>query len=379
MTQTVLLDGIKIKDMPFQIIDGDRGANYPKGHEFTDSGFCLFLSAKNVTSDGFDFSQNQFISSEKDLSLRKGKLQPRDLVLTTRGTVGNVAFYDSSVSYENIRINSGMVILRCDESVLLPEYLYFVLRSNVFQKQVLNFRSGSAQPQLPIRDMQNMKLPLPGIETQKRIAEVLGRIDEKIELNRAMNETLEQMGQALFCHYFVDNPEAEGWEDVKFADVADILTGKGSTKSQISEDGYIPLYGANGVMGLSEDYLYDEPLVITGRVGTLGAVRAVTGKAWFSDNVLIMRPKVPSFGFVYSLAKTFDYVSMNRGSSQPLITQTDLRNRTVKLPSAETLKNFEEKFSPLFSRQQNNNDEIQTLTTLRDTLLPRLIGEKVKV
>ena len=290
--------------------------------------------------------------------------------------VGRVGAYCGSVYIERnpfwLSDNALGVTTKNDADL---EFIFYLLKSMDLNRKSV----GGAQPLLTQGILNSISVDLPDLETQKKIAEVLGRIDEKIELNRAMNETLEQMGQALFCHYFVDNPEAEGWEDVKFADVADILTGKGSTKSQISEDGYIPLYGANGVMGLSEDYLYDEPLVITGRVGTLGAVRAVTGKAWFSDNVLIMRPKVPSFGFVYSLAKTFDYVSMNRGSSQPLITQTDLRNRTVKLPSAETLKNFEEKFSPLFSRQQNNNDEIQTLTTLRDTLLPRLIGEKVKV
>ncbi len=379
MSKTTLFGYKKIKDMPFQVIDGDRGANYPKGHEFSNSGFCLFLSAKNVTKNGFDFKHMQFITPEKDLQLRKGKLQRGDVVLTTRGTVGNVALYDDTVEYEDIRINSGMIIIRCNQTEILPKYLYFVLKSNVFQDQVMNFQSGSAQPQLPIRDMQNMELPLPSIKQQQYVINQLGTFDEKIGLNRKMNETLEQIGQALFRHYFIDNPDAEKWKEGNLSDIADVSTGKGSTKSQLSEHGVVPLYGANGVMGTSEDYLYNEPLVITGRVGTLGKVRAVTGKAWYSDNVLIMKPRVASFGFIYYLARTFDYISMNRGSTQPLVTQTDLKNRRIRIPDNQTLGNFEQRFSDLFKQQQSNTQQIKTLIAFRNTLLPRLISGKIEV
>ena len=98
-----------------EIIDGDRGKNYPKAEEFSDEGYCLFLSAKNVTKDGFLFEQMQFISEEKDNLLRKGKLCRGDIVITTRGTIGNIAFYDDDIPYDNVRINSGMVIIRQKE------------------------------------------------------------------------------------------------------------------------------------------------------------------------------------------------------------------------------------------------------------------------
>lgn len=78
-------------DGPLEIIDGDRGSNYPKQQDFAPIGHCLFLNAGNVTESGFNFSDCAFISSEKDAALRKGKLRRSDIVLTTRGTVGNVA------------------------------------------------------------------------------------------------------------------------------------------------------------------------------------------------------------------------------------------------------------------------------------------------
>lgn len=105
------------------IIDGDRGSNYPKQDEFLDNGFCLFLNAGNVTSEGFIFENNSFISEDKDNALRKGKLRRGDIVYTTRGTIGNVAYYKDSVPFENIRINSGMIILRVNEELIDAEFL----------------------------------------------------------------------------------------------------------------------------------------------------------------------------------------------------------------------------------------------------------------
>jgi type I restriction enzyme S subunit len=113
-----------------KVIDGDRGINYPSDQEFRESGHCLFLNAGNVTKGGFRFDECAFITREKDGKLSKGKLKREDIVLTTRGTVGNFAYFDSSVPFDNLRINSGMVILRNESSALLPTYLYALLQSH---------------------------------------------------------------------------------------------------------------------------------------------------------------------------------------------------------------------------------------------------------
>ena len=107
-----------------EIVDGDRGKNYPQQHEFQNDGYCLFLNTGNVTETGFSFENNQFISKEKSDMLRKGMLKRRDIVYTTRGTVGNAAFYDDEIPYEHVRINSGMVIIRPNEEIVCVEFLY---------------------------------------------------------------------------------------------------------------------------------------------------------------------------------------------------------------------------------------------------------------
>lgn len=255
------------------------------------------------------------------------------------------------------------------------KFIYYLLKAQDFS----SFNAGAAVPTLNRNHLSALKVRIPNRKNQDEIASILGVIDEKIELNRRMNETLEQMGQALFRHYFTFNPAITGWKDGVFSDIVEILTGKGSSKSQLSDSGTIPLYGANGIIGTSEDYLYNESLVVTGRVGTLGKVRTVIGKAWFTDNVLIMRPKAESFGFTYYTACSFDYISMNRGSTQPLITQTDLKKRNIKIPDGETLSQFEEQFEAIFQMRQKNESESQNLVILRDTLLPRLISGKLKI
>src|SRR6266478_3421264 len=144
-----------------EIIDGDRGTNYPKAADFNDEGHCLFLNTKNVRPDGFDFESTMFITAEKDGQLRKGKLRRDDVVLTTRGTIGNIGLYSEDVPFDNIRINSGMLIFRPNQGELLPSYLFELLRSEIVKDQIRKQTTGAAQPQLPIKTLVNFTIPVP--------------------------------------------------------------------------------------------------------------------------------------------------------------------------------------------------------------------------
>ena len=150
-------------------IDGDRGKNYPKREEFSNEGFCLFLTAQNVRPYGWRFEENTFISKEKDLVLNNGKLQLKDIVLTTRGTLGNVAVYDESVPYQNVRINSCMLIIRANTEKVSPYYLALFLMSPLFKFQIEKLKSGTAQPQIPANILKNTLIKIPTLEEQNKI------------------------------------------------------------------------------------------------------------------------------------------------------------------------------------------------------------------
>jgi len=164
------------------IIDGDRGSNYPNGDDFSEYGYCLFLNAKNVTKNGFRFEDVQFIKKEKDAVLSKGKLKRGDIVLTTRGTVGNIAFFDKDIPYENIRINSGMVIIRIDEiNGVTPDYYHKLTQSNLLTNQINRLVFGSAQPQLTVKSIATFQFPVPTQKNeQKSIAVTLSDADALI-------------------------------------------------------------------------------------------------------------------------------------------------------------------------------------------------------
>ena len=182
-----------LAEAPLEIIDGDRGKSYPKQHDLLESGHCLFLNTGNVTTNGFDFSSGAFISPNRDQQLRKGKLDRDDVVLTTRGTIGNSAHFDGTVPYEHIRINSGMVILRASKLDLHPRYLYALVRSQMFLSQVRTLRIGSAQPQLPIRIMERITIPVPPLPEQRGIAAMLDSVDDAAKWAREERNGLQSL------------------------------------------------------------------------------------------------------------------------------------------------------------------------------------------
>jgi len=193
---------------PFQIIDGDRGTNYPSKEDFSPVGHCLFLNTKNVRFDGFKFDELEFISAEKDNALRKGKLERGDVLLTTRGTIGNTALYDASVEFENIRINSGMLIFRPDADKLSSSYLFHFFQSDNFRSQREAIVSGAAQPQLPIRSLNEAIIPLPPLATQQAIVAEIEAEQALVNSNRELIARFEKKIQTTLTRVWGEEESA---------------------------------------------------------------------------------------------------------------------------------------------------------------------------
>ena len=181
-------------------IDGDRGKNYPTFDEFTSTGYCLFLNASNVTSTGFNFDACMFVTEEKDTSMNKGHLAPYDIVLTSRGTLGNVALYDKHVKFENVRINSGMLIIRSKNQRLSPYFIYVLLKSSYMKAAIEQFKSGSAQPQLPIKDLQKITFEIPeSDDVLSALDRQILSIEEQISINKQEIDNLKDLCSILLA------------------------------------------------------------------------------------------------------------------------------------------------------------------------------------
>lgn len=183
---------VTFAEAPFEIIDGDRGVNYPKKEDFSSDGYCVFLNTKNVRSDGFNFNEVEFITREKDEALRKGRLRRGDVVLTTRGTIGNTGYYDNSILFHAMRINSGMLIFRPNENELSGNYLFLFFQSQNFKEQRDAIISGAAQPQLPIRSLNEARLPVPDLETQQAIVAEIEAEQALVDANKELIERFEK-------------------------------------------------------------------------------------------------------------------------------------------------------------------------------------------
>ncbi len=387
---------VNLDNSVVEIIDGDRGSNYPKQDEFFDKGYCLFLNTGNVTVNGFNFEKTQFVTKEKDDLLRKGKLRRNDIVLTTRGTVGNVAYYDDSVPFDNVRINSGMVILRIDseQKELYTKYFSLFLKSALFKEQVLSHVSGSAQPQLPIKDMKQIELTHPPYETQRRIAAILSSLDDKIELNRQTNQTLEAIAQALFKEWFVDfnfpgttgeMQESElgsipvGWSVGKLGEIISFKNGKSSPERDDSHD--YPVYGSNGIIGCASNYNSTEQNIVIGRVGSFcGAVYLPLCKTWITDNAIIAEPKTEETSiFCFMLLQKLQLNTFKTGSGQPLLNQSILSNIDVLIPVIDAIVDYDKTVAPIFQQLRENERQSAIVSTTRDTLLPKLMNGEIAV
>lgn len=401
---------VDIEQTSIEIIDGDRGKNYPKNNELTNSGYCLFLSAANVTKNGLQFSNNSFITKEKDALLRKGKLMPKDIVLTTRGTVGNVGFYSDDVPYPNMRINSGMVIIRPGED-FDTMFLYQYLRSCYFRAQITQFQSGSAQPQLPISTLQKMKVIKPDIDAQRRIASILSSLDRKIELNNKINADLEEMAQAIFKNWFVDFEPfkdgkfvdselgmiPEGWKVGRLTEIASYMNGLAMQKfpPENIEDS-LPVLKikelGQGFCGTDSDRcscnIKDECKIHNGDVifswsGTLLVDIWCGGDCGLNQHLFKVTSNDYPKWFYYYWTKhhlqEFIHIAKDKAVTMGHIKRGHLEEAMVAIPDNDSMEKAHELFEPILSKMISLRLESSRLSTLRDTLLPRLMSGELEV
>ena len=384
-----------------QIIDGDRGKNYPKDRDFLNNGYCLFLNTGNVTQNGFTFESNQFISKDKDEQLRKGKLLRGDLVYTTRGTVGNVAYYGDTIPFNHIRINSGMVILRVGHNAN-PIFIYQLLKSKTYRKYFKSFCTGSAQPQLPIKNLSQILIDVPDVITQNHIATILSRYDSLIENYQKQIKLLEEAAQRLYKEWFVDlhfpghkntkivDGVPEGWEKKRLIDLVDVQYGyafDGRLFNSIG-DGMPILRIRNIPDGITSDYTTEEASpnyivhdgdIVVGMDGIFHINSWNGGDAYLVQRACSFRPKEESTrGYIFqAIQEPIKYFE------QTLVGATVAHLGKKHIDSIELIvppnKDLYIPFQKGFKQRQSLLSQIRLLTEARDRLLPKLMSGEIAV
>ena len=359
-----------------------------------------------------------FISHQHAQRLASANVMRGDIVLTHRGTIGQVACIPEDSQFDRYVVSQSQFYMRCDRSRAIPEFVTMYFRSPQGQHQLLANTSQVGVPSIaqPVTYLRTIEIPLPPLPEQRAIAHILGTLDDKIELNRRMNETLEAMARALFQSWFVDfdpvrakmegrdtglppdlaalfpdrlvNSELglipEGWEVRALGEVIELhdsLRIPLNSRQRADHQGTYPYYGAAGVMDYVDDFLFDGVYVLTGEDGSVTdndgypVVQYTWGKLWVNNHAHVMRgAKGVTEEHLYILLNHTNIGPFVTGAVQPKLNQNNLKAVPFLFPGQSLCKVYGGLLQPLFSKVRGNTDESSALTTQRDALLPRLVS-----
>ena len=387
------------------------GKRLPKGSSLVEYRTNYpYIRTRDISGHKISVNDLLYVPESVFPSIKNYIVNKQDIIVSIVGTIGLCAIVPDVLDKASLTENCAKLV-DLDEEKIDRMFLYFFLVSPNGQEAIEQRIVGSTQPKLPLYNIKEVPILVPPLSIQQSIAAILSSLDEKIDLNRRMNETLEAMARAIFKDWFVDfgptRAKAEGrapylapelwdlfpdalddqgkpvgWKLGSLGDVATVKSGKRPPAKLKVPDGAheVPVYGGNGVSWYTNKALYDPPFLITGRVGTLGTVFRVYDRVWISDNALCCFPtKREYFELLFFHLKSLNYESLNSGSTQPLLTQTALMAQKVVIGEQSIRDAFSSRIRPLFSRIVQNTRENQILISVRDLLLPKLMSGEIRL
>ena len=366
----------------------------------------------SLVMDGCSFVPQAIANSAAEFALRAG-----DILIAMTGYIGDVAIVRERDLPAVLNQRVGRFSIR-DPRRLDSRFLFYLLRDSEIRKEIEGLGYGSAQPNVSPSLIHGVEVPHPPHPEQRAIAHILGTLDDKIELNRRMSETLEAMARALFKSWFVDfdpvrakmegrdplpgrggfetRPYADlfpdsfedsalgeiprGWEVRKLGDLLELAYGK-ALKAEDRRDGEVPVYGSNGQVGWHDEPLVRGPGIVVGRKGNPGIVTWAPADFFVIDTAFYVVPKgtCHSIRFLFHALEAHDLESLGADSAVPGLNRNLAYMSPQLLPPPPLLQKFDEVARSLDERVHKCSHESRTLAALRDALLPKLISGKLRV
>lgn len=382
------------------------------------------ITAKVVKGGRIEEPEEFIAEADYDSWMRRGIPKPGDVVLTTEAPLGEVAQLDQ----RRVALAQRLIALRGKSGVLDNTFLKFLLQSAGVQAQLRSRASGTTVLGIKQSELRKIVLPIPPIPEQRAIAHILGTLDDKIELNRQMSETLEAMARALFKSWFVDFDPVrakvegrtvaaqgarlfsdsfedselgeipKGWTSATLADLSSLNPESWSKATRPDVIEYVDLAATKWgrIESVASLAAHDAPSraqrVLRPLDTIVGTVRPGNGSfAFISEDGLtgstgfaVLRPSKPEYAaFVYLAAtapENIDALShLADGGAYPAVRPDVVAATPVVLPPSEILNAFSRIALPLLARSAANEYESGTLAAVRDTLLPKLISGELRV
>lgn len=391
----------RIADLIDEIAMGPFGSNI-KVSCFVDSGVPV-LNGSNL--EGFSLSEKTFryVTRKKADSLNKANAHRGDIVITHRGTLGQIVFIPQDSKYDRYVISQSQFRVRCNDKVL-PEYLVYYFHTPIGQHKLLSNASQVGVPALarPSSTFQQIEIVLPELSIQKCVVEIISTIQKKIVNNQELNDNLEQQAQSYFQELFVDNADPE-WAIGTISDLGTVVGGSTPSKAKpeyytesgiawitpkdlsINKSKFVS-HGENDIteLGLknSSAAIMPEGTVLFSSRAPIGYIAIAAGEVTTNQGFKSVVPK-PEIGtpFVYFFLKnTLPVIEgMASGSTFKEVSGSTMKNVPAVIPDAETLAKFSDFCAPIFAQQRILEEQNQSLATLRDNLLPKLMSGEIDV
>lgn len=337
--------------------------------------FVNYLDTGNITNNKLDSIQRIDLSKEKLPSRARRKVRRNSIIYSTVRP-NQYHFGIIKTQPENFLVSTGFVVIDVDPEMLDADFTYYWLSQSVVVKRLhaIAEQSTSAYPSIKSSDIENLEMEIPALSTQKKIADVLRALDEKIAVNEEINKNLEQQSQAIFDDMFPDIFSLN--TDATLQDLIVFANGKKRPKTI----GNIPVYGGNGILAYTDKSNADN-CVIIGRVGAYcGNTFLCLDKCWTSDNAIQAKNRTGSSPlFIYYLLRNASLSSRHIGTGQPLMTQGILNAIPIKYPVEEKISAFIETCSPIHKMISGNRQQNESLASIRDSMLPKLMSGEMDV
>lgn len=381
--------------------DGNHGEYRPRPDEFVDHGVA-FVRAADMDGGIILFDSASRINDRARQRIRKGVGAPGDVLLSHKGTVGKVALVpDDAPSFVCSPQTTFWRTL--NPRVLDRKYLCAFLRSPGFQAQLAT-RAGETDmaPYVSLTSQRGLSVLLPPIQEQHAIAGILGTLDGKIELGQQMNKTLEAIGQAVFRRWFVDfeflnaegKPYKSSGEEMVDSELGEIPKGWNvdfairlfeleygwHLPEWDRKEGEIPVFGSGGLSGLHNSHFVDGPGIIIGRAGKIGSESVYYSHINFCPLETTFYVSINNkkyIRYLYFFIKTLSMI--NTGSSVPNLSRSYIHNTKILIPDEKIIENYDRIVEPLFELIYENSKQNESLSQIRDALLPKLMSGKIRV
>jgi len=389
----------------------ERGVSYGIVQPGSETTYGVpIVRVNNIRNGRIDTTDMLKVGADVEAKFQRSRLRGGEVLLTLVGTLGEVAIVPDNLRGCNVARAVGVIPVRKDPGSL---WVSICLRSAFIQHCIRTWATTTVQATFNLRDLAKLPIPIPPTDTREAIAAVLGALDDKIELNRRMNATLEAMAQALFQSWFVDfdpvrakldgRPPAaldpataalfpdsfdetelghapHGWTVKTLGEVIALAYGK-PLKAEDRKNGPVCVYGANGPVGWHSQKLVTGPGIVVGRKGNPGVVTWTHGDFYPIDTTFYVEPKgeCRSLYFLYYALSLHNLANLSADSAVPGLNRNHAYMSKQVVPPPPVLTAFDSQIAAIFAAIYANEEQSRTLATLRDTLLPKLLSGELGV